>query len=245
MACGQLSPPLFARILNELGITGRTLVQQLTNGFSTVGSLAEPRVRPSRACADSELAPRQLLTRLRRIRNSKWRLRAAPARGVPRGCLKRGRRGMAGRPASFRCVLARSWYAQLSDLGPNRAKDKWQLTNSAEGSLTGPQRIRPRWTRRHWANLPRVPGLFRAVKADNRVAYGQLPVCDERNMLAAVSLKGPNRGKMRGFSPQIALSGVSQFATQFRSFGVSQFRRLRCGGATLRRSFASISTISD
>ena len=50
-------------------------------------------------------------------------------------------------------------------------------------------------------------------KADHEGAYTQLPVCDERMMLAAVTLTGPNSGKLRGLVPHTRPSGATAAAS--------------------------------
>ena len=47
------------------------------------------------------------------------------------------------------------------------------------------------------------------AKADRRAARKRLPVCDERNELAAVSLSEPKSREMRGFIPQTQLSSAT------------------------------------
>ena len=47
------------------------------------------------------------------------------------------------------------------------------------------------------------------AKADHKDAYEQLPVCDEHKMLAGVTLKSPDPGEMRWFSPHTQLSGAT------------------------------------
>ena len=47
------------------------------------------------------------------------------------------------------------------------------------------------------------------AEADNKGAYKRLPLCDERKMLAVVTLKGPNAGRLRGFIPPTQLAGAT------------------------------------
>ena len=55
------------------------------------------------------------------------------------------------------------------------------------------------------------------AKPGHRAAYKQLPGCEERKNLAAVSLRGPNAGEMRGFIPQTPLFGAIAAALNYNT----------------------------
>ena len=68
-------------------------------------------------------------------------------------------------------------------------------------------------------SLPRggaKSGLATA-KADHRAAYTQLPVTEEREKIAVVTLKNRRRIKMGGFTPQTQLPGATAAALRSRT----------------------------
>ena len=69
----KMDLPLSARMMDVLAMGEQEWAQQFTNGFPTVGALAEHGVNPIKRTAGPDLDPQQLLTK------SKWRIKSRRA----------------------------------------------------------------------------------------------------------------------------------------------------------------------